>query len=204
MPWLVRWAAMLLSRYGKGKDGKTPYERQRGRKCELDLVPFGEIVLYRLPEVATDRHQALEPRWDKGVWLGYARHSSEVLIGTPKGIIKAWSIRRQPEGQQEDGELVKALRGSPTNWKIDASEDSQLVELGDRNDPALNPDLGLQVGRRTGEKRSMYLSRRDFEKHGYTDGCRGCLDLASGKPRAGSFLSPQCGVPTPDGSYDEG
>ena len=70
MPWLVRWAAMLLSRYGKGKDGKTPYERQRGRKCELDLVPFGEIVLYRLPEVATDRHQALEPRWEKGVWLG--------------------------------------------------------------------------------------------------------------------------------------
>ena len=36
----------------------------------------------------------------------------------------------------------------------------------------------------------MYLSRRDFEKHGCTDGCRGCLDLASGKPRVGSFLSP--------------
>ena len=64
------------------------------------------------------------------------------------------------------------------------------MELGDRNDPALNPDLGIQVGRRTGEKISMYLSRRDFEKHGYTDGCRGCLDLASGKPRVGSFLSP--------------
>ena len=36
----------------------------------------------------------------------------------------------------------------------------------------------------------MYLSRRDFDRHGYTDGCRGCLDLASGKQRAGSFLSP--------------
>ena len=35
MPWLLRWAAMSLSRFGKGKDGKTPYERQRGRKCEL-------------------------------------------------------------------------------------------------------------------------------------------------------------------------
>ena len=57
MPWLVRWAAMLLSRFGKGKDGKTPYERQRGRKCELEIVPFGEVVWYRLPEVATDRHQ---------------------------------------------------------------------------------------------------------------------------------------------------
>ena len=36
----------------------------------------------------------------------------------------------------------------------------------------------------------MYLSRRDFDRHGYTDGCRGCMDLASGKQRAGSFLSP--------------
>ena len=74
--------------------------------------------------------------------------------------------------------------------KLDASEDRQLVEMEDRNDPALNPDLENPVGRRTGEKRSLYLSRRDFEVHGYTDGCRGCLELASGKPRAGSFLSP--------------
>ena len=36
----------------------------------------------------------------------------------------------------------------------------------------------------------MYLSRKDFRRHGYTDGCTGCRDLASGKQRSGSFLSP--------------
>ena len=36
----------------------------------------------------------------------------------------------------------------------------------------------------------MYLSRKDFNSHGYTDGCAGCRDLASGKQRAGSFLAP--------------
>ena len=36
----------------------------------------------------------------------------------------------------------------------------------------------------------MYLSRKVFDRHGYTDGCKGCLDLASAKPRVGSFLSP--------------
>ena len=50
MPWLVRWAAMAVSRYSPGKDGKTAYER----------------VLYRMPEVARDRHQALEERWANG------------------------------------------------------------------------------------------------------------------------------------------
>ena len=28
MPWLVRWAAMSVSRFLVGKDGKTAYERQ--------------------------------------------------------------------------------------------------------------------------------------------------------------------------------
>ena len=36
----------------------------------------------------------------------------------------------------------------------------------------------------------MYLSRKDFTNYGYTDGCTGCRDLASGKKRAGSFPSP--------------
>ena len=34
------------------------------------------------------------------------------------------------------------------------------------------------------------MSRKDFEVHGFTDGCVGCRDLASGKQRRGSFLSP--------------
>ena len=144
----------------------------------MEVVPFGEIVWYRLPEVAVDRPQALEERWAKGVWLGHARHSSEMLGGTEKGIVKAWAIIRMTDGQQEDGDMVRNIKGTPINPKLDASEDRQLVEMEDRNYPALNPDLENPVGRRTGEKRSLYLSRRDFEVHGYTDGCRGCLDLA--------------------------
>ena len=31
MPWLIRWAAMSVSRFQVGKGCKNPYERQRGR-----------------------------------------------------------------------------------------------------------------------------------------------------------------------------
>ena len=41
-----------------------------------------------------------------------------------------------------------------------------------------------------GERRSIYLSRKDFNKYGYTDGCTGCRDIASGKQWAGSYISP--------------
>ena len=32
--WLVRWVAMMHSRFKVGTDGKTAYERQKGRKCK--------------------------------------------------------------------------------------------------------------------------------------------------------------------------
>ena len=44
--------------------------------------------------------------------------------------------------------------------------------------PELNPELAERVGRRTGERKAMYLSRKDFERHGLTDGCPGCRDIS--------------------------
>ena len=95
-----------------------------------------------------------------------------------------------------DGEMVKNIKGSPTNWRLDASAEPRLVEVEDRHDPALNPELGSRgapssgAGGRLGQKRTIYLSRKDFERHGFTDGCAGCRDTASGKQRQGSYLSP--------------
>ena len=84
---------MSVSRFLFGKDGKTPYERQKGRKCDIGVVPFGETVLYCMQEVARDRHQAWEERWAKGVWLGHARCSSEILIGTDQGVVEVWAVK---------------------------------------------------------------------------------------------------------------
>ena len=44
-----------------------------------------------------------------------------------------------------------------------------------------------------GEKKSMYLSRRDFSRHGFTDGCVGCRAIASGvQGRTGIAHSREC------------
>ena len=79
---LARWAAMAYSRYKIGEDGKTPYERQKGRKRSFEVVPFGELVRYnKLGETSQER-KSLESSWSEGVWLGHARGSSESLVGT--------------------------------------------------------------------------------------------------------------------------
>ena len=47
MTWLVRHAAMTRTMHVIGEDGKTAWQRVRGASCKLNLVHFGEVVLYK-------------------------------------------------------------------------------------------------------------------------------------------------------------
>ena len=64
MLWLVRWAAMLYSRFKIGTDGKTSYERQKGRKRRQEVIPFAEKVLYKKLKESGIRKQILESQWE--------------------------------------------------------------------------------------------------------------------------------------------
>ena len=46
-PWLVEYAGWLLTRAEVGKDGKTAYERSRGKRAKLPGVAFGEGVMWK-------------------------------------------------------------------------------------------------------------------------------------------------------------
>ena len=81
-------------------------------------------------------------------------------------------------------------KGSPKDWKLDANEDQQMVELGDDGRPDGGDQVRVPRSSRAGERQSMYLTKRDFESHGYTDGCAGCRDLASGRRGPVSGFAP--------------
>ena len=93
MQWIIRWAGMVISRYVVGPDGKTAYERIRGRKCRTDVVKIGEKVLYRKLKAA--RGGKVESDWEEGVWLGHNNRSSQVVIGTQDGVVAAWAVKRK-------------------------------------------------------------------------------------------------------------
>ena len=91
MHWLIRWAAMSLSRFQVGKDRKTAYQRQTGRACNIEVMPFAEKVLYRkYPEAGPK--MAMEAKWEEGLWLGHTRSSNEVIVGTADGITKCKAV----------------------------------------------------------------------------------------------------------------
>ena len=61
---------MLLSKY-EGLDGRTPYERRRGRRCNMVVLPFGERVLYKQIRESKERKDKFESEDLEGVWLGH-------------------------------------------------------------------------------------------------------------------------------------
>ena len=73
--------------------------------------------------------------------------------------------------------------------KLDAGEDDALREMNDGGIPYEGSDIVTPKGTITGERRSMYLRRSDFEKYGFSDGCPGCRDIAIQRPGPSSGWS---------------
>ena len=65
--WMARWAAMSYNRFQRGADGKTAYQRQLGRACSVEVVPFGERVMYKTLKTGGKKKEASESKWSDGI-----------------------------------------------------------------------------------------------------------------------------------------
>ena len=68
IPWMVRWAGELITKYAPGYDGKIPYERLRGEPCRVPLAMFGGIVLYLPLKTAQSLTEHTQPKMRMGLW----------------------------------------------------------------------------------------------------------------------------------------
>ena len=64
VPWMIRHAAMLLNIGQRGDDGRTAWERVKGRRFNREVPEFGERVMYLKPDsLGKDK---LDSRWETG------------------------------------------------------------------------------------------------------------------------------------------
>ena len=66
--WLVEHAADVSTKFQKGVDGKTAYERLKGKPNRGEIREFGCQVHHRVPRKT--QGGLLAARWHTGVWLG--------------------------------------------------------------------------------------------------------------------------------------
>ena len=82
-------------------------------QVRIEVAPFGEIVYYKQLNETAEQRRSLETTWGEGVWLGHARGSSEALIGTAEGVVRAYTVKRKEETMRWDGSKIKNMKGTP-------------------------------------------------------------------------------------------
>merc|ERR1712240_171121 len=184
MTWLVQHAADCLSKYQVGEDGKTAYERWKGKPFNRPAVEFGEKIHYR-KSAKGPKENKLDAKWDEGYFLGFNWRTSEAIVGTKDGVVKASTIRRVGAHRRWDAEGLDAVRGVPWQWDPDSDVETQKLlvrHLTEEEKAALAIPTPAEGPRNVYR---MRLKRDDFIEKGFTDGCPGCKAILSGGPVRG-------------------
>ena len=129
----------------------------------------------------------LEPRWMRGVYLGLDPDSLERICGTDKGCIASAQLRRVPEEERYDSQAISQVRGFP--WKPIPDHESDGLEMPagiavipDTPEHPSAPVVPVEHGVDVGPRR-YYITSRDLEKYGYTQGCPACAAIRAKKHR---------------------
>ena len=75
---MPEYAAYLMNRREVGKDGKTNYERSKGKKASILGIEFGEKLLYKVKP--KDKQEKINTRWEYGIFVGVRRKGGELWI----------------------------------------------------------------------------------------------------------------------------
>ena len=121
LPWMVEYASVLINRYLVGRDGKTAYERAKGKSSKMLGFEFAEMVHFRRAPTP-GRLGKLDTLWHHGVFVGYRSISGEYMIVTDDGAYKTRTMRRRPLEERWNRAAVECIKYTP--WRVkDASDD---------------------------------------------------------------------------------
>ena len=176
MDWMTEYAGQLLARFGTGHDGRTPYERLRGKPFNLPLPEFAETVWKpaQKKNVRREERGKLNPRWSKAIYLGLVPMSTEVFLWDGERITKARGIRRTAGQDRWSVERIQSIAMSPGNMHIPSAPRAVFEPM----EPGPGPDIadpGAPV-----PLKDLYVRKADLLRHGFTEGCKRCDSMRAG------------------------
>ena len=118
VPFAIRFAGFVLSRFTVRPDGRTPFKYLLGTPYVSPLCMFGESVFALIPDHEV-RAAKLTNRWISGCWWGRDASSDEHLVGTKHGLLKYRSVRRKPSGEQWSRRETIEARGTKWNFYVE-------------------------------------------------------------------------------------
>ena len=183
VPWIVEYASHLLNRFEVGHDGRTAYERCKGKAAKSVGVEFGEGVLWRR-KLEGGALGKLAVLWKDGVYLGVKGKTGEFIIGDEQGVWKTRTLQRKPMDGRWDSKNAELVRGVPWNTgDADDEADGDKMEVIKLEPGAFEeqPKEREMFGDVPVPRRAK-ITKKDLKEHGFTARCEGCRAALADRP----------------------
>ena len=185
IPWLVEYAAVLLNRGQVGQDGKTAYERLKGKAASVPGMQFGERLLWRTNIPARDRRNRMVTQTSEGIYLGQRTVSGECLVGSAEGVCRPRTVYSVPleNRWKENLSLEKGLPWKP-NAEHEGGEEVVLDAYMPEPSPTPtgSPLPPVTLDEKLKKAKTFYVKQKDLDPAlsglAWTHGCKGCESIA--------------------------
>ena len=181
--WMVMHAADTLNRYHVGSDGKTAYQRWKGKAFKKTVPELGENVVYlrsdSLKEIKRDKGRT---RWSEGHFLGIRNETGELLIGNEEGVVSARDFQRIADPSRRwSAESLKALKGLPwqPNPRVTDGEVHPSLRIPEASGELTPEFKGVEE---EPTLRRMRITPRLVKQVGLSSNCNGCRAIRDNAP----------------------
>ena len=116
LAWIATFAGDVIARFRKGADGKTPWERETGRKWAGESLEFGERFYLKESRERGTTKRDWEPRLIEARFVGQHARTGAMLGLTADGVIYGRLGRRLPAEERWSLEGWDSLKGLP--WDL--------------------------------------------------------------------------------------
>ncbi len=177
MAWLIEHSADILNKFQVGRDGRTPYERLKGKRFRGLVYEFASPCMLRVS--GKPQGGLMQARWVEGVWIGSRFNSQEHLVARNADgvVVRTRAVREVPRGVTlRDLDRVVGTPHAPTGVQ-DYRRPERAAEVPPARqvaEPPQRPDAGLES---RPVPRSVYITKEFRDTFGYTPTCARCRSV---------------------------
>ena len=172
LTWIPTFAGDVISRYRKGPDGKTPLERETGRKWGRQALQFGEKIFIR-----EAKERRVKRDWEVKLtevrYIGHHARTGTVMGLSAEGVKVGSAVKRLPEAQRWTLEGWSNLKGLP--WELKPKQREAPGQIQDDSPAVAIPRLEPAVPAAESKRKGFYVTKADLDKYHRTPGCDGCF-----------------------------
>ena len=155
---IAEHAGFLLKRFEVGRDGKTAYERLRGKSAKVQGMAFAEGFLWKRKRAGGPLGK-LTCMWEDGIYLGVKARTAEIIVENRNGVWLTRTVRRKPTKERWDRSNLEMVVAVPLAQKRRRPKD------GWRTSQERSGGDGQGVLRKVWRQKSMFQFRSECTLH---------------------------------------